>query len=86
MKPGDTLTLNLKEDTREDVKTEVTDTSVNMGVWTDSWLDGVTAAGCTSTLTIPGITYGTTKFEDVKETIRSLNVTVPYFSDTLKAV
>ena len=85
MTPGDTLTLNLKEDTREDVKTEVTDTSVNMGVRTDSWLDGVNATGCTSTLTIPGITYGTTRFEDIKETIRSLNVTVPYFSDTIGA-
>lgn len=85
MTPGDTLTLNLKEDTREDVKTEVTDTSVTMDVWTDSWLDGVNATGCTSTLTIPGITYGTTKFEDIKETIRSLNVTVPYSSDTLNA-
>ena len=85
MTPGDTLTLNLKEDTREDVKTEVTDTSVNMGVRTDSWLDGVNATGCTSILTIPGITYGTTRFEDIKETIRSLNVTVPYFSDTIGA-
>ena len=59
-----------------------------MNAWkadADSWLVGNDLFGWTSTFEIPGVKYGETTFEELKEVVKSLTVTLPYYSDTVGA-
>ncbi|MCI5667886.1 MAG: fibronectin type III domain-containing protein [Oscillospiraceae bacterium] len=86
LKSGSSFTVEFVEDTRAAVVVPVTDYSVTMDVWEDpNWLVGSNATGSTGGLTVKGITYGTTTFEQLRQSAKSLSATATYLSDSLTA-
>ena len=88
LKPGDSVVVEFVEDKRNEVQLESPTSPVRVNVWkadADSWLVGNDLSGWTSMFEIPGVKYGETTFEELKEAVKSLTVTLPYYSDTVGA-
>ncbi len=82
----DSFLLEFKEDSRSAYDVEVTDRTVTLFTWADdSWLKGSSSTGSTSDLTVPGIESGKTTFAELKENVKSLSASLPYYSDSIGA-
>ena len=86
LETGTQVTVELREDTRDAVVAEAPLDNVELGVWSDDeWLVGSTASGGTKGITVPGIEYGKTTFEELKKNVKSLSTTLPFSSDSVGA-
>ena len=86
LEDGGTIILQFREDTRETADVMVSEKSANLSIWTDdSWLVGATANGSIALSDIPGVEYGKTTLAELRNTVKSLDVTVPYHSDSVNA-
>ena len=83
---GDTFVLELAQDDRAEAGVTFTGKSAALNAWTDSsWLTGMVASGQTGRIAVDGIEYGATTLAQLKESTKSIRVTLPYYSDSIGA-
>ncbi len=83
---GNSFVLELAEDNRAEAGVTFTGKSAALNAWTDSsWLTGMVASGRTGRIAVDGIEYGATTLAQLKESTKSIRVTLPYYSDSIGA-
>ena len=88
LKTGSNIILELVKDERESVQLEAPTAPVRVNVWkndNDSWTVGNDFSGTTDTFVIPCVEYGKTTLEELRKSVKSLSVTLPYHFDSVGA-
>ena len=86
LEDGSTFELQFAQDDRENADASVSVFSIGMTTWRDdSWLDGSFASGSIDNVGIPGVEYGKTTIEELRNMYRSLSCNIPYLRDSINA-
>lgn len=85
MNDGDEFIVELVRDDRAAVQATSDMKSVSMEVNAPSWADGVIASTNTGYISVPSVDYGKTTIAQLKQDIKSISFTLPYYSDDIGA-